>query len=151
MLLIFGLFGLKVWWEKWFTCVQFDKIFTYEDNLNKHMQSNPTFENIQEKWCTFVQNYKAFYLENNLNKHGQCHTAEISFVVPTNFSCLSAMCKACYDNGHLTVHEPEQQISKLLCLFLSSYQSHQSKAKRSLTWPLYGLFGLENPIIINGV
>ena len=43
------------------------------------MQSNPTFESIQEKGCTFVQNFKAFYLENNLNKHGQCHTAEITF------------------------------------------------------------------------
>ena len=82
---------------------------------------------------------------------GSVTQQQLLLLVPTNFSCLSAMCKACYNNGHLTVHEPEQQISKLLCLFLSSYQSHQSKAKRSLTWPLYGLFGLENPIITNGV
>ena len=115
--------------------------------------------------CNLIQHLKAskrsdvplskisrhFILKTTWINMGSVTQQQLLLLVPTNFSCLSAMCKACYNNGHLTVHEPEQQISKLLCLFLSSYQSHQSKAKRSLTWPLYGLFGLENPIISNGV
>ena len=35
--------------------------------------------------------------------------------------------------------------------YLNVSKKFQTKAKRSLTWPLYGLFGLENPIISNGV
>ena len=128
-------------------------------NLTRYLLMKTIWINI----CNLIQHLKAskrsdvplskisrhFILKTTWINMGSVTQQQLLLLVPTNFSCLSAMCKACYDNGHLTVHEPEQQISKLLCLFLSSYQSHQSKAKRSLTWPLYGLFGLENPIIIN--
>ena len=35
--------------------------------------------------------------------------------------------------------------------YLNVSKKFQTKAKRSLTWPLYGLFGLENTLIINDV
>ena len=149
MPLIFGLFGLKEWWD-WPV-----------SNLTRYLLMKTIWINI----CNLIQHLKTskrsdvplskisrhFILKTTWINMGSVTQQQLLLLVPTNFSCLSAMCKACYNNGHLTVHEPEQQISKLLCLFLSSYQSHQSKAKRSLTWPLYGLFGLENPIISNGV
>ena len=42
-----------------------------------------------------------------------------------------------------------QILATLKMGYLNVWKNFQTKAKRSLTWPLYGLFGLENILIIN--
>ena len=42
-----------------------------------------------------------------------------------------------------------QILATLKMGYLNVWKKFQTKAKRSLTWPLYGLFGLENILIIN--
>ena len=42
-----------------------------------------------------------------------------------------------------------QILATLKMGYLNVWKNFQTKAKRSLTWPLYGLFGLENILIFN--